>query len=186
MAAWRQFCPVFFGIILLAAAAAFAASKADAKSDKVGIAQHPSGSELMGEWRLVRTPDPAGGADAISIMHAADTSRSDLDLVGLMIRCGKGSPEAVIVLLRPFPLRAQLNVVVGEAGNETRFEATVALPGTAVLVPADATSLVTVSWRTLNDLFIRVEDGQIKILGVVALAGLHPAFKLLTANCPTQ
>src|SRR5271168_4825245 len=35
-----------------------------------------------GEWRLVRSPDPRGGPDAVSIMHTADVSRSDPDFAG--------------------------------------------------------------------------------------------------------
>jgi hypothetical protein len=95
-------------------------------------------------------------------MHPADISRSDFKLAGLMLRCGKGGPEAVIVLLRPFPLRARPNVVFGEPGNETQFEATVAAPGTAVLLPTDAASLVNVSWQALNYLFIRSKMAKLQ------------------------
>lgn len=186
MAASRHLCPFLIRVIFLAAAAASTANGAKANKDEVGIAEQPSGSEINGGWRLVRTPNPRGGADAISIMHTAYTSRSDFDLAGLMLRCGKGRAEAVIVLLRPFSLRARPNVAFGEPGNETQFEATVAPPGTAVLLPKDAASLVNVSWQALNNLFIRVQDGQTRIRGVVELAGLQPAFKLLMANCTAQ
>lgn len=172
-------------IIFLATAAASTANGAQANSDKLGIAGQPSGSETIGGWHFVRTPNPRGGADAISIMHTADTSRSDFDVAGLMIRCGKG-PEVLIILLRPFPLRQSLKVVFGEAGNETRFDATVAPPGTAVQLQTDATHLVTETLRTLKDLFIRLEYDQTTIRGVVALEGLQPAFKKLMASCPTQ
>ena len=43
----------------------------------------------------MRTRNPHGGADAVSIMHTADTSKSDLDLAGLMIRCREGGTEIV-------------------------------------------------------------------------------------------
>ncbi len=146
--------------------------------------QNPN-SELMGGWQFVRTSNPRGDADAISIMHTADTSRSDLDLAGLMIRCSDGRPEAVIVVIRPFPLRARPHVVFGKPGNEIQREATVALPGTAIVVPA-ATALVTGPWQGLKDLLIRVDDGQDTIHGVVVLAGLEAAFSELLASCPAR
>jgi hypothetical protein len=126
MAASRHLCPFLIRIIFLAAAAASAANGAKANKVEVVIAEQPPGSELTGGWRFLRTPNPRGGDDAISIMHTADTSRSDFDLAGLMLRCGQASPEAVIILLRPFPLRARPKVVFGEPGHETQFEATVA------------------------------------------------------------
>jgi hypothetical protein len=81
-----------------------------------------------------------------------------------MLRCGQGGSEAVIVLLRPFPLRARANVVFGEPGRETQFEATVAPPwyGNSWGQQMPQT-LINVSWQALNNLFIRVEDGQTTI-----------------------
>jgi hypothetical protein len=56
-------------------------------SNRTGGAERARNPESMGGWHLVRTRNPYGGADAISIMRTADASRSDLDLAGLMIRC---------------------------------------------------------------------------------------------------
>ncbi len=39
-------------------------------------------SQLPGGWRLVKTPDPSGGPDAVSVLHAADTTKSDLNFAG--------------------------------------------------------------------------------------------------------
>jgi hypothetical protein len=149
-----------------------------------GAEQRPS-SEATGGWHVVHTSKPAD-VDAISIMHTADTSRSDLDLAGLMIRCNDGRPEVAIVLIRPFTLRMRPHVVFGQPGNETQLEATVAAPGTAVVLPTDATTLVNGSWRALKDLLIRVEEGQDTIRGVVVLAGLQTAFNELVASCPPR
>ena len=145
-----------------------------------------SGLELTGGWRLVRTANPHGGADAISIMHTADPSRSDLNLAGLMIRCIGSATEVVIVLLRPFPLRARPHVLLGEPGHETRLEATIVAPGTAVLLPGDGKLLVSGPWQAKNDLSIRIVDDQTTITGVVGLTGLQPAFKTLETNCNSQ
>lgn len=177
---------VIIWLIFLTAAGPIVLAKADAKNGEPGGARPMSSSNLTGEWRLVRTPDPKGGPEAISIMHTADASKSDFDLAGLMIRCGKENPEALIVLLRAFPLRERLTVTLGRPGNENRFEATVAPPGTAVLLPPDATRLVTTSWSALKELSIQIENGETKIRGVVAIAGLQPGLKLLSSSCPAR
>jgi len=174
------------GILVLTTPIASAANEANSDNSKSAIAERPSGTELKGGWHFVRTRNPQGGADAISIMHTADVSRSDLDLAGLMIRCSERGAEVVIVLLQPFSLRARPHVVFGKPGSETQFEATVAPPGTAVLVPRDAASLVGGPWQTLNDLFILVDDGQSTIRGVVALVGLQAAFNVLMTSCPAR
>jgi hypothetical protein len=186
MAVARHLSPLLFSILVVAIAAVSAANAANPDIGTTGGTERSLSSELAGGWRFVRTPNPQGGADAISIMHTAETSRSDLELAGLMIRCREGGTEAVIVLIRAFPLRARPNVVLGKPGNETRFEATVTAPGTAILLPGDATTLVNGAWRAQNDLFIRVDNGQTTIRGVVVFAGLQAAFKLLAASCSTQ
>ena len=186
MAALRYLLPLLFGIFVLTHAAASGVNGANPDVGKARDVSGSSGSELTGGWHFVRTRNPYGGVDAISIMHTADTSKSDLDLAGLMIRCNEGRTEVAIVLLRPFPLRARPQVVFGNPGNEVRIEATIAPPGTAVLIPKDAISLVDGPWRALNNLFIRVEEGQSTIRGVVALAGLQSAIKILVASCPKQ
>ena len=131
----RRLFPLLVAIFVLATAPASAVNGADSDSGKAGGAERALSSELAGGWHLVRTHNPNGGADAISIMHTADTSRSDLDLAGLMIRCSETSAEVVIVLVRALPFRARPHVALGKPGNETQFEATVAPPGTAVLLP---------------------------------------------------
>jgi len=186
MAAIRYLLPLSIGIFILTHAAASGVNGANPNAGKARDVSGSSGSELTGGWHFVRTRNPSGGVDAISIMHTADTSKSDLDLAGLMIRCNEGHTEVAIVLLRPFPLRARPHVVFGKPGNEIRLEATIAPPGTAVLVSKDATSLVDGPWRALNNLFIRVEEGQSTIRGVVALAGLQSAIKILAASCAAQ
>ena len=176
--------PLLAAIVFLAIWPLSAAAGDDV--DTNGAAPRPLSSELAGGWHLLRTPNPNGGADAISIMHTADTSRSDLDLVGMMIRCSETSAEVVVVLLRALPFRVRPHVALGKPGNETKFEATVAPPGTMVLLPRDATTLVSGPWQALDDLFIQIDDGQSTIRGVVKLAGLKPAYQELLANCSAK
>lgn len=182
----RRLSPLIVAIFILASVATSAVNGGNPDSNRSGGAEQPLSSVLAGGWRLVRTPNPDGGADAISIMHAADTSRSDLDLAGLMIRCSETSAEVVIVLLPALPFRARPHVTFGRPGNETQFEATVAPPGTVVLLPRDATTLLSGPWQVVEDLFIRIDDGQSTIRGVVKLTGLEAAFKELQASCVKQ
>jgi hypothetical protein len=182
--AWRYLCfPLLFGILALIIATAPSLHAANSATNRTGSMGRLSSTELTGGWHLVRTPNPQGGPDAISIMHTADTSRSDLDLAGLMIRCRTPSAEVLIVLLRSFPLRARPHVVVGKPGNEIDFETTIAPPGTAVLFPRDVMSLISGPWQTMSDLSIQINIGQSTIRGVVELTGLKEAFKELMANC---
>ncbi len=151
---------------------------------RANAAGEPSPAESAGTWRLVRTPNPRGGPEAVSIMHTADISRSDLGLAGLMVRCNGGRSELAIVLLNAFPLRAHPRVIFGDPGHETQFDATIGPPGTAVILPGDPKVVVGNAWQAESDLFIHVIDGPTKISGVVPLAGLQAAFTLLMSNCP--
>lgn len=175
-----RYLPILFALVIAPASTAHGANP------NTRAASDTERSELAGGWHFVRIHNPSGGADAISIMHTADTSKSDLDLAGLTIRCGETNAEVIVVLLRTFPLRARPQVIFGDSGSEIKFEATVAPPGTAVLLPKDAMHLVSGSWLTMSNLLIRVDDGKTTIRGVVALVGLHEALKVLLASCFTQ
>ena len=142
-------------------------------------------SSIAGAWRLVRTPNPAGGPDAVSIMHTADVSRSDLDLAGLMVRCGQETTEVLIVLVRPFPPRARPKVSIGVAGSgPVEFTASVAAPGLLLLLPPEANTLAAGPWQTAPELTIAVADEHAPIHGVVPLTGLGIALGELRQNCP--
>ena len=163
----------FVGLLILASVGASAWKRANA----VTAAAEQSPAELTGGWRLVRTPNPRGGPDAVSVMHTADTSRSDLNLAGLMIRCKDGRSELAIVLLNAFPLRARPRVVFGNPGPETQFEATIGPPGTAVVLPGDPKVIIGRAQSAGDELFIRVIEGPTTVSGVVPLAGDSIGFR---------
>jgi hypothetical protein len=171
----------FVGLFVLEGLTAFAWGQTNTFTVAAGA---QSSTELIGAWKLVRTPNPRGGPEAVSVMHTADTSRSDLELAGLMIRCNSGRSELAIVLLRAFPLRARPRVFLGPHGHETQFDATIGPPGTAVVLPGDPKAVIGSAWAAESDLFIRVIDGPTRISGVVPIAGLKSAFTLLMSNCP--
>jgi hypothetical protein len=136
-----------------------------------------------GGWRLLRTPNPQGGPEAVSIMRSADLVQTDPDLAGLMVRCAPKNPEVLIVMMQPVPPAAQPRVDIGPAGRTVSFTATVLPPGLAILLPDDAAALVQHQWQQAPELSIVVDEGQTKARGVVPMAGLQAALQLLLANC---
>jgi hypothetical protein len=141
-----------------------------------------SKSTSVRTWPLVRTPSPAGGADAVSIMQTADVAKSDIDLAGLMVRCGERNTETLVVLVRPFPPRAHPKVTVAAGGTSREFTATVVPPGAALLLPPEAAVLAAGPWQSAAELALQVDDEH-PIRGVISLQGLGPAYRMLTASC---
>jgi hypothetical protein len=139
-----------------------------------------------GTWRLVRTPNPRGGPDAVSIMQTADTARSDIDLVGLMLRCSDTGFDVLVVFLKPFPPRAHPKVKLTSGGTTVHLEAVVIPPGAAISLPAEVATLVKGSWQSSTELAIEVEDDGNATQGVISLVGLGPALSLLASNCPSR
>jgi hypothetical protein len=142
-----------------------------------------SSTALPGGWRFVRTPNPQGGLDAMSVMHTADLARSDPDLAGLMLRCGEAGFEVLLVTIRPFSFRTRPMVLIGAQGAPTRFEATVAPPGSALLLPQEANGLAGGAWQSASELAIQVENGANTIRGVIPIEGLRSAVEVLAASC---
>jgi len=139
-----------------------------------------------GTWRLVRTPNPRGGPDAVSIMQTAEPSRSDIDLAGLMLRCGETGFDVLVVLLKPFPPRAHPKVKVTARGSTVELQATVLPPGALLALPGEAAALVDGPWQASPELALQVDEGADAIRGAVSLAGLGPAVALLRSNCPSR
>lgn len=152
----------------------------------VTIAQSstPKGPAAVDAWRLVHTPDPTGGRDAVTITRTADVSKSDLEFAGLMLRCGEKSVEVLIVLVRAFPPRAHPAVKVTAGSSTTEFTASVAPPEVLLLLPHEATALAAGPWQAATELAVTVEDERGAIRGVVPLTGLGRALALLRSNCP--
>jgi len=158
---------------------------------KPGPGTGPIPGPGIGAWRLVRTSNPASGADTISIMRTADIVKSDIDLAGLMLRCAKSNFEVIVVLLRPLPPRAHPKVTLGAGGGSVDLAATVVPPGAEVLLPADASALASGPWQTAPELSVQIAavDGKepsAPVQGIIPLAGLGNAIPLLLSNCPSQ
>ena len=145
--------------------------------------QQPSGADA---WRLVRSPNPAGGPDAISIVRTADVSRSDIDLAGLMLRCRDGAIEVLVVVVRPFPPRAHPEVTIGAGAATSEFTTSVVPPGALLLLPPSATQLAQGPWDAVPEIVVSVRDEQGPFRGVVQVSGLASALQALQSNCPAR
>jgi hypothetical protein len=157
-----------------------------APSQAPAASSSQASSTGSGNWRLVRTPNPGGGPDAVSIMQTADITKSDLDLAGLMLRCGQTGMEVLIVLVEPLPPRAHPQVSVSTGGAALNLPATVVPPGALVLLPQDASALASGPWQKAAQLTVHVDDSSEQVSGVIPLAGLADALPKLLANCPSH
>jgi hypothetical protein len=139
-----------------------------------------------GAWRLARAPDPHGGPDGVSIMHTADTSRSDLDLAGLTLRCSENGIEALVVVIEPRAPRSRPRIRISADGDSAAFSASVVQPFSMLQLPNDAATLITGPWKVRSELAIEIEGDGTPVRGSVPLAGLPAALQLLAANCASR
>lgn len=138
-----------------------------------------------GTWQLARTPNPSGGPDSISITKIVDTSRSDQDIAGLMLRCGEGATtEVLVVLTEALPLRMHPKVTVVAGAKTTEFIGSVVTPGALVLLPEKASALVEDAWQSIPELAVVIAEKNRSLHGVIPLADINTAMQTLQSNCP--
>jgi hypothetical protein len=145
----------------------------------------PRAFSLHDSWQFVRIPGRAGGPDAVSIARIADTSQSDPDLAGLMIRCEeKNGLEVLLALVRPFPSRAKRDVAIAWGTTQSVFQAQASPIGTTLILPIEAAAFAKGAWQGLKELAVTIKDPDAEIRGVIPLDGLAPAMAKLSASCP--
>ena len=150
------------------------------------VVEAPTGDQrqsLAGGWRLLRTPNPRGGKDAVSVFKVAELSQSDVGLAGLMFRCGPSGIEALLVVITPFPPSAHPTVTIDLNGTKSRYDANVVSPGALLLLPAEVAAFAAGPWREARELAVTIEDPQHAIRGAVMLNGLGSALVVLRSNC---
>jgi hypothetical protein len=140
----------------------------------------------LGEWHLLQSANPHGGPDAVSMIHTADTGRSDLDLAGLMLRCSEKGIDLVIVVVTPVPPQARPNVRIRANDQEWRFDASIISPGAELLLPMAAMSLTRSSWQSARELAVKVSSPERSFGGVIPIDGLAEALATLISKCPTR
>jgi len=137
-----------------------------------------------GTWQLTRTPNPAGGPDSISITKIADTTRSDQDIAGLMLRCAEGATtEVLVILIEPLPPRTHPKVTVMAGAKATEFTGSVMTPGALVLLPEKASALVEGAWQSIPELAVAIAGDHRSLHGVLPLADIRTAMRTLQSNC---
>lgn len=143
--------------------------------------QQPTAS---GTWQLTRTPNPSG-PDLISITKITNSTPSEPDVAGLMLRCAEGATTNVlIVLAAPLPLRTHPKVIVTAGATTTEFIASVVAPGALVLLPERASALVEKTWQSVPELAVSITDNNRALRGVIPLEDLSNAMQALQSNCP--
>ncbi|WGD50679.1 hypothetical protein QA641_34600 [Bradyrhizobium sp. CB1650] len=156
------------------------------RCDEEALRQVESASQstqLEGGWRLVKSRNPDGGADAISVMHAVDSAKSDGRLAGLDLQCGKDGIKIVLIVLEPLPRSTRPNVTLVTGEKRAEFEASVIQSGEALLLPADASKLAASDWQNATELSIEIGTTPAAIRGAVPIAGLATALRYLSQDC---
>ncbi len=159
------------------------------RCDEEAFRQVETGSQstqLEGGWRLVKSRNPDGGADAISAMHVADSAKSDARLAGLSLQCGRDGIEIVLIVLEPLSRSTRPNVALITGGKRAEFEASVIQGGAALLLPADASKLAAGDWQGATELSVEIATKPTAIRGAVPIGGLSTALGYLSQNCPAR
>ncbi|WP_439405861.1 hypothetical protein ACNJX9_31455 [Bradyrhizobium sp. DASA03076] len=136
-------------------------------------------------WKFSRTQGTKEGETFAAITKTADTTQSDPDFAGLIVRCApKGKVDVLVALIRPFPPRSHPQVTIAASnGGTLTVEASMAAAGAAVLLPDEVSAFASGKWQTTPSLAVTVKESDSEIKGVVALTGLREAYNLLAANC---
>jgi hypothetical protein len=134
----------------------------------------------------MRTPNPHGGPDAVSMIHTADLIHSDPDLAGLMLRCAQSGAELLIVVITPFPPAAHPDVTISGGGNDWHFAGQVVPPGAELLLPPESITLVSTAWRSAHELTVKVSSPDQSFGGVIPVDGMATALATLMASCPVN
>jgi hypothetical protein len=142
-------------------------------------------TQLSGGWRLVKTPDPRGGPEAVTVLHAADTAKSDVNFAGLTFRCSQAGIETLLILLAPLARGSQYRVVAKTGPTETQFDAKAVQGGEVLLLPPSATALAGGSWQAAQELWVEVAAPS-PIRGTVPIGGLANALLVLSQSCPKR
>ncbi|MBR0903899.1 hypothetical protein [Bradyrhizobium liaoningense] len=156
------------------------------RCDEDAFKQIESGSQstqLEGGWRLVKSKNPDGGADAISVMHVVDSAKSDVRLAGLSLQCGNGGIEVVLIIIEPLSRSARPNVALIAGEKRADLQASVIQGGVALLLPAEASKLAARDWQHATELAVEIGAQPSAIRGAVPMTGLATALGYLSRYC---
>lgn len=132
----------------------------------------------------MKSRNPNGGGEIVSIMHAVDTTKSDLGLAGLSLRCGPIGPEAILILLDQVPSANPPAVTLQAGPTKTRVDASVLQDGRALLLPLAATTISNAARKGTTEVSVSIDTQPLAIAGVVPITGLINALSSLSVYCP--
>ncbi|UFW51621.1 MULTISPECIES: hypothetical protein [Bradyrhizobium] len=138
---------------------------------------------LDGGWRLVKTRNPNGGADIVAIMRTADTTRSDLNLAGLSLRCAEFGTEVMLTLLEQQPRASHPKVTLAAGSDRVQLEASVNQSAESIVLPPSASALAAGPWQTFPELTVEIATTPTPTRGTIPLAGLANAMRALRSSC---
>jgi hypothetical protein len=143
------------------------------------------GVTLLEGWQLIRTPDPRGGADTMSISHVADLQKSDPNLAGILLRCVDRQIELFMIVIEPYPPQITINLTL-KLGNSaaSAYRSSVIPPGVMVRLPAEAATAILDRRQQSDDLNVSIVSGTTQpTTGVIKLTGLEQALATLRTSC---
>ena len=154
--------------------------------DATAQSRFSQSTALEGGWRLVKSRNPDGNGEIVSIMHAVDTAKSDIGLAGLSLRCGPVGPEVVLILLDPIPSGERPKVTLQAGQTRTQAEAPVQQGGQTLLLSQAASSLANAARQGATEVSVTIEARPNPITGIVPLTGMVKALGSLSVYCPVK
>jgi hypothetical protein len=103
-----------------------------------------------------------------------------------MLRCVNNDIEALVIVIDPRPPRSRVRISVSANGVNASFEATIASPFTALLLPQEASAMITGPWASAPELAITIEGAPSSEHGIVLLTGLRQALSGLMTACASR
>jgi len=145
------------------------------------------GAMLASGWGLVRTSNPSGGVNMISISHAADTKKSDPNFAGMVLRCVEDQIEILLVVIEPYRPNVQIDLTIKVDSSLTSTKGNIVPPGIMIHLAPEAAKLIMEGQRAPDELDVTLaseSDGITR--GFIKLAGVEPAIVTLKKLCAAR
>ncbi len=128
---------------------------------------------------------PGAGVALPAILQVAEPDRSDLGLIGMMVRCSEGAGDMVpvLVIAEPLPPRAEPQVTLRVSGVDLALSGQVIPTGAGISLPIDIREKILGPWRQSSELSVTIKNGVATVNGVIRLAGLFEGLTQLAAEC---
>lgn len=144
----------------------------------------PSQLPKAGGWRLITRQHMNDADRPTSIMRVSDSSRSDENLVGIMLHCKTpNTSELHIAVVTPYSPRANLSVSLHIGAKLSIFPAKVGAGGSMVVLPEEAVEVLTGYASPGAELKVEIVSSVAKMVGTIPLDGLDAAYAAMMSAC---